>query len=176
MSDAVKEWIGLLARLATGGVWIAAGAVKLPDPGASVAAVRAYDLLPEAVVPTVGQLLPVLEVVIGLMLVLGLLTRGASVVSAVLFVAFIVAIASVWARGMTIDCGCFGGGTDPDAASKYPWEIARDTALLAASVYLVALPRTRWALDNLFLAPRRASTPDIHDIHHDGHLSHEGER
>ena len=41
MSDAVKEWIGLLARLATGGVWIAAGAVKLPDPGASVAAVRA---------------------------------------------------------------------------------------------------------------------------------------
>ena len=47
MSDAVKERIGLLARLATGGVWIAAGAVKLPDPGASVAAVRAYDLLPE---------------------------------------------------------------------------------------------------------------------------------
>lgn len=184
MSDAVKEWIGLLARLATGGVWIAAGAVKLPDPGASVAAVRAYDLLPEAVVPTVGQLLPVLEVVIGLALVLGLLTRGASVVSAVLFVAFIVAIASVWARGMTIDCGCFGGGgSDPDAASKYPWEIARDTALLAASVYLVALPRTRWALDNLFLAPRPASPHDTgtdtdtdHDTIHDGHPSHEGER
>ena len=157
MSSAVKEWIGLLARLATGGVWIVAGAVKLPDPYASVAAVRAYDLLPEAVVPTVGQLLPVLEVVIGLALVLGVLTRGAAVVSTVLFALFIVAIASVWARGMTIDCGCFGGGgTDPDAASSYPWEIARDAVLMIASAYLVVLPRTRWALDGLLFSRRGA--------------------
>ncbi|GHJ57819.1 hypothetical protein NOK12_03380 [Nocardioides sp. OK12] len=181
MSTAVKEWIGLVARLLTGGVWIVAGAVKLPDPYESVAAVRAYDLLPEAVVPTVGQLLPVVEVVIGLALVLGLLTRGASVVSAVLFVAFIIGIASVWARGMTIDCGCFGGGgTDPDAASKYPWEIARDTALLAASVYLVALPRTRWAVDNLFWAPRPGpdTSPDHAEPDHvePSDLTHEGER
>ena len=48
-----------------GGVWIVAGALKLPDPAASVRAVRAYDLLPESVVPTVGHLLPVLEVVVG---------------------------------------------------------------------------------------------------------------
>ena len=74
-------------------------------------------------------MLPILEVTIGTMLVLGLLTRGAAVVSALLFVAFIIGIASVWARGMSIDCGCFGGGGfDPDAKSKYPWEIARDTA------------------------------------------------
>ena len=63
---------------------------------------------------------------------LGLLTRGAAVVSGLLFVAFIIGIASVWARGISIDCGCFGGGGyDPDAMSKYPWEIARDAALLA---------------------------------------------
>ncbi|ANH38767.1 Methylamine utilization protein MauE [Nocardioides dokdonensis FR1436] len=164
MSSAVKEWIGLLARLLTGGVWIAAGAVKLPAPHESVAAVRAYDLLPEVVVPTVGQLLPVLEVVIGLALVLGVLTRGASVVSAVLFAAFIIAIASVWARGMTIDCGCFGGGgADPDAASQYPWEIARDAGLLLASAYLVALPRTRLALDNLLFQRRTPLPLDLTD-------------
>ena len=53
----------------------------------------------------------------------------------VLFVAFIIGIASVWARGINIDCGCFGGGgADPDAASQYPWEIARDVGLLAASL------------------------------------------
>ena len=43
----------------TGGVWIVAGALKLPDPAESVRAVRAYDLLPEAIVPAVGYLLPV---------------------------------------------------------------------------------------------------------------------
>jgi uncharacterized membrane protein YphA (DoxX/SURF4 family) len=146
----VKEWFGLLARLVTGGVWIAAGAIKLPDPAQSVAAVRAYQLLPSAVVPTVGQLLPVVEVVLGLTLVLGVLTRGAAIVSALLFAAFIVGIASAWARGITIDCGCFGGGGfDPNAASKYPWEIARDAALLGASLFVAWLPSTRLALDSL---------------------------
>jgi len=144
-------WLGLLARLATGGVWIVAGALKIPEPAASVQAVRAYRLLPEAVVPTVGQLLPVVEVVVGLALVVGLLTRTMAVVSAVLFVAFIIAIASAWARGLTIDCGCFGGGGyDPDAADKYPWEIARDVALLAGSVFVAAFGhRSRWALDHV---------------------------
>jgi uncharacterized membrane protein YphA (DoxX/SURF4 family) len=107
----VRDWVGLLARVVTGGVWIVAGALKLPDPAASVRAVRAYDLLPEAVVPTVGHLLPVVEVVVGVLLLLGLLTRPAAVVSSLLFVAFIDGIASAWARGMSIDCGCFGGPT-----------------------------------------------------------------
>ena len=46
----------------------------------------------------------------GVCLVLGLLTRAAAVLSALLFVAFIVGIASAWARGLQIECGCFGGG------------------------------------------------------------------
>jgi uncharacterized membrane protein YphA (DoxX/SURF4 family) len=146
----MKEWCGLVVRLVTGGVWIVAGSLKLPDPAASVQAVRAYQILPSAVVPTVGQLLPVVEVVVGAALVLGLLTRGAAVVSALLFVGFVVGIAAAWARGITIDCGCFGGGGfDPDAASQYPWEIARDVVLLVLSGYLVWLPRTRLALDHL---------------------------
>ena len=155
----MKEWLGLLARLVTGGVWIVAGAVKLPDPAQSVAAVRAYQLLPSSLVTPVGQLLPVIEIVVGVCLVLGILTRGAAVVSALLFVAFIIGIASVWARGINIDCGCFGGGgADPDAASNYPWEIARDVALLAASLFVAWLPSTRLALDNLLF--RRTSTSE----------------
>jgi uncharacterized membrane protein YphA (DoxX/SURF4 family) len=154
----MKEWLGLVARLVVGCVWIFAGASKLFDPAQSVAAVRAYQLLPASLVQPVGQLLPVLEVVVGAMLVLGLLTRGAAVISSVLFVAFIIGIASVWARGLTIDCGCFGGGGfDPDAASKYPWEIARDAVLLLVSLFLVWLPSTRLSLDSLLF--RR--TPEI---------------
>lgn len=146
----MKEWVGLLARVVAGGVWIAAGAVKLPDPAQSVDAVRAYQLLPGSLVQPVGQLLPVIEIVVGATLVLGLLTRGSAIVSALLFTAFIVGIASVWARGISIDCGCFGGGGyDPDAAAKYPWEIARDAALLLASLFVAWLPSTRLALDAL---------------------------
>ncbi len=157
----MKEWAGLAARLVVGGVWIYAGAIKLPDPDQSVAAVRAYELLPGETAVTVGHLLPVLEVVVGAMLVLGVLVRGAAVVSAVLFVAFIIGIASAWARGLEIDCGCFGGGGyDPDATSKYPWEIARDVGLLALSVFLVWLSRSRLALDAL-LFRTTSEEPDV---------------
>ena len=140
--------MGLLVRLVVGGVWIVAGALKLPDPAQSVTAVRAYQLLPGDLVQPVGQLLPVIEVVIGACLILGLLTRWSALASALLFVAFIVGIASAWSRGILIDCGCFGGGGfDPDAAAKYPWEIARDAVLLLASLYLVWKPSSRLALD-----------------------------
>lgn len=154
----MKEWLGLAARLVVGAVWIWAGAAKVLDPAQSVAAVRAYQLLPGSMVQPVGQLLPVVEVVVGAMLVLGLLTRGAAVVSSLLFVAFIIGIASVWARGLSIDCGCFGGGGyDPNAASRYPWEIARDSALLLLSLFLVWLPSTRLSLDSLLF--RRTPEP-----------------
>jgi uncharacterized membrane protein YphA (DoxX/SURF4 family) len=146
----VTEWLGLLARLVVGGVWIVAGALKLPDPAQSVNAVRAYQLLPGSLAQPVGQLLPGLEVVIGICLVLGLLTRWVALASAILFALFIIGIASAWSRGITIDCGCFGGGGyDPNAADKYPWEIARDAVLLLASLLLVWKPSTRLALDSL---------------------------
>jgi uncharacterized membrane protein YphA (DoxX/SURF4 family) len=149
------RWAGLIARVVVGGVWIVAGAIKLPDPEASVTAVRAYQLLPPSLADGVGHLLPMLEVAIGVCLVLGLLTRLSAIVSAVLLVAFIVGIASVWVRGIEISCGCFGdGGPDPDAFSKYPWEIARDVGLLALSALLVWLRRTPLALDNLLFPDR----------------------
>jgi uncharacterized membrane protein YphA (DoxX/SURF4 family) len=150
----MKDWIGLAARLVTGGVWLAAGVIKLPDPEASVRAVRAYDLLPEAIVPFVGYGLPIVEVIVGACLILGLLTRPMAVVSSLLFVAFIIGIAAAWARGLQIDCGCFGGGGyDADATSKYPWEIARDVGLLALSSWLVVRPRSRFALDSRLFPP-----------------------
>lgn len=149
----MKEWLGLIARLVTGGVWIVAGALKLGRPADSVAAVKAYQMLPPSMAEFVGYLLPPLEVAIGVCLVLGLLTRVSATVSALLFVAFIIGIASVWARGIEIDCGCFGGGgAKQGAASDYPWEIARDAGLLILSGWLMVFPRTRWALDNRLFA------------------------
>jgi hypothetical protein len=70
------RWLGVVARLVIGGVCIAAGALKLPDPAESVRAVRAYQLLPQTVVPTVGYALPVIELVVGLCLVVGLLASA----------------------------------------------------------------------------------------------------
>jgi uncharacterized membrane protein YphA (DoxX/SURF4 family) len=144
------RWVGLVARLVVGGVWLWAGLLKVTETEASVTAVRGYQLLSPSLADAVGRVLPMVEVVLGACLILGLLTRVAGGVSALLQLAFIIGIASVWARGISINCGCFGnGGYDPNAASHYPWEIARDVGLLALSVYVAWLRRTPLALDNV---------------------------
>jgi uncharacterized membrane protein YphA (DoxX/SURF4 family) len=142
-------WLGTVARLVVGGVLVAAGLMKLPDPAGSVRAVRAYDLLPESVVPTIGHGLPIFEVCVGVLLIVGLGTRIVAVLAGLLMVAFIIGISAAWLRGLQIDCGCFGGGGyAADATRKYPWEIARDVGLLAASGLLVARPRTMISADS----------------------------
>jgi len=144
----------LVARLVVGGVWLYAGWLKIGDPAASVAAVRAYELLPGSLVSTVGYVLPPLEIVLGVALILGLLSRGAALLSGLLATAFIIGIASAWARGLQIDCGCFGdGGAKADADLAYPWELARDVALVMLSAFLVRV-RHRWlSLDRLLFRP-----------------------
>ena len=158
------RWVGVVARVVVGGVWVYAGMLKLPHPDTSVTAVRSYQLLPAGLAETVGHLLPMLEIVVGGCLLLGLLTRVTGAASALLQIAFIIGIASVWSRGIAIDCGCFGnGGADPVAFGKYPWEIARDTGLLALSLLLVWRPRTPLAVDNLLFPPIHGERTDESD-------------
>jgi uncharacterized membrane protein YphA (DoxX/SURF4 family) len=149
----VRPWLGLAARLVVGGVWIAAGALKLGDLTASGRSVVAYRIIPFDAAMFLGAVLPFLEVTIGLLLVLGLATRVIAAVSVVLFGIYIVAIASVWARGMRIDCGCFGTGGDltGDQRPQYAIEIIRDIALLLVAGFLVLFPRTRLSLDGQLL-------------------------
>jgi uncharacterized membrane protein YphA (DoxX/SURF4 family) len=143
-----RLWFATLVRLVLAGYLGVAGLLKLPHPAESVRAVRAYRILPESIVPTVGYVLPLLEVAIALLLVLGLATRVAAVFSALLMTAFIIGIASVAVRGISIDCGCFGGGGDvAEGATHYTQEIIRDVCLLLLGLLLVYRPWSRLSLD-----------------------------
>jgi uncharacterized membrane protein YphA (DoxX/SURF4 family) len=138
-----------IARLILGGVWIAAGVTKVTDLDASVRAVRAYRLLPETLAQVIGAGLPMVEILLGVLLIVGAGVRVSAVVSAVLMSAFVVGIASAWARGLRIDCGCFGSGGELAAGQDptYGLELARDTGLLLLSLFVAARPPGRLALD-----------------------------
>ncbi len=147
-SPRVRDLVGLLARLVLGGVVLVAGALKVGHLETSARSVRAYQLLPYDVAGTIGYGLPMLEIAVGALLVLGLFTRLGAVVAGVLMVVFIIGISSAWARGLSIDCGCFGnGGTIAAAQTQYPQEIARDVGLLACAAWLVLRPRTAYSLE-----------------------------
>ena len=93
-------------------VWLYAGATKVGDLAASGRAVHAYQIMPYELSQVVGAALPFVEIALGVLLLLGVATRLAAGVSAALLVIFIAGIVSAWARGLAIDCGCFGTGGD----------------------------------------------------------------
>ena len=143
----------MLARLVLGGVLLAAGGLKVLKPTESANAVAAYKILPTNLAHLVGYALPWLEVALALLLIVGFMVRPAAVLSGLIMVVFAIAIASVWARGMLIDCGCFGGGgeIDPSLASEvrrtYFIEIMRDLGLALAGLYLYFFPYGKLSLE-----------------------------
>jgi uncharacterized membrane protein YphA (DoxX/SURF4 family) len=101
-------WLGLGVRLLAAGIWLVAGAAKIGGLEQFHAQVAAYDLLPGALVTPVAYGLPFVEVGLGLYLALGLLVRPAAAFACALMLVFSTAMGLVWARGLSLDCGCFG--------------------------------------------------------------------
>jgi uncharacterized membrane protein YphA (DoxX/SURF4 family) len=135
--------------LVLAGVWAWAGWAKIADPDAATRAVRAYQIFPEILVKPIAWGLPFVELGLALLLLIGLACRPAAWVSAVLFVAFIAMIGSAWARGLSIDCGCFGGGGASSGvdAAKYAQEMVRDLALLGLALFVALGPSSALSLD-----------------------------
>ncbi len=148
MRARVADGLGTVARLVLGGVFIVAGGLKVTTPEASAKATQAYQVLPHDLAAYVGYALPTVEVVLGLLLLLGLFTRTAAIITSVLLVVFIAGIAQAWARGLNIDCGCFGGGgtVAPDEVSYLP-RILEDLGMLACGTWLSWRPASLLSLD-----------------------------
>lgn len=149
---AVGQGATTVARLGLAAVWLVAGFAKVGSPEAMVRSVRAFRLLPEALVQPVGYAVPFLEIALGLLLLAGVATRAMAVVSALLLAVYVGAIASAAARGLRIDCGCFSAGGDLSAGAptRYTQEILRDGALLVLSVLLARWPAALLSVDRLF--------------------------
>jgi len=148
--ERVLRWTSTMVRLALAAVFVVAGALKVSDPQGSVQAVRAYQLLPAWWEAPVGWGLPFAEIALGLVLAAGLRTRAAAIVAAGALVTFIAAVVSAWSRGLSIDCGCFGGGGQiAPGQAQYGREIVRDLAFLTLAVWLMIRPRSAASLDHL---------------------------
>jgi uncharacterized membrane protein YphA (DoxX/SURF4 family) len=144
----VQPWLTLIARLVLGGVLLLAGVLKIGNLQKSAMAVRAYELLPVSLANFLGYALPWVEIGVGLLLITGAAVRISGLIGAITMLAFIIAISQAWARGLSIDCGCFGGGgaIDPED-TKYLSEIIRDLGLFILGIYLYYYPKGRFSLD-----------------------------
>lgn len=148
MKEKYLPWLTLLARLILGGVLFVAGLLKAKNTTEAGMAVRAYRLLPPGLANTFGYVLPWLEMGIALLLILGVAVRISAYIGGVLMLLFIFAVSQAWARGLSIDCGCFGGGGSvAPGHTKYLQEILRDIGLVIVAFYLTKRPHGRLSLD-----------------------------
>ncbi|MQY02266.1 MauE/DoxX family redox-associated membrane protein [Actinomadura macrotermitis] len=142
-------WITLAARVGLAVVLGWAGLVKFGQAAeVQKVAVKGYQVMPDGAASIVATALPILEIVLAVLLLAGFATRVIAILSGLLMAVFIVGIAQAWARGLKIDCGCFGGGGKA-ADPQYLGEILRDTGFLALAAWTAMRPPGRFAVDRL---------------------------
>jgi len=111
-----RSVIALLCRVILGIILIYASIDKIVHPAEFAKAIGNYNVLPFGLENLLGIVLPILELLVGTCLVLGIMIDGAAIIAAGMMVVFIIAISQALFRGIDINCGCFkvtvenGGG------------------------------------------------------------------
>lgn len=132
-----------IVRLALAAVFIYAGWLKARDPGQFIRDIWNYQLMPESYAFWLAAFVPYLEIVVGVCLIVGPRRRGAHAWIALMLVVFTGIILSAWARGLDINCGCFGRATG-EFGANYPLLLARNLLLFGALAVSILMPlRTR---------------------------------
>jgi uncharacterized membrane protein YphA (DoxX/SURF4 family) len=149
-----SSYATLVSRIILGGVFLIAGATKIPAPGALAAAIRSYDIpLPEWFVSLSAHALPYLEVMLGIYVLVGLFTRVSAWATNALTAIFLLALVQGALRGLEIDCGCFGSSAGE--TSKLWLAAARDVGLLVLGLHVALAPPGRFGVDALLRGGER---------------------
>ena len=130
----------LACRLVIGATFIYASLDKIANPAAFAAAVSNYELMPLVFLNAFALVLPMTELVVGLLLVTGSLTRASAVLCAGMLLMFIVAVGVAMAQGGDFECGCFTtqGGT------TIGWPLIFRNALMTVGCVLIFLRAPGW--------------------------------
>lgn len=134
-SKPLYRWAELAIRIVIGAVFVYAGAVKITGQLDLADAIWSFRVLPRALVTPLALALPPFEILAGALLIAGFRVGALAVAMATAI--FSAAFASTLARGIAVDCGCFGAGAPATFASNL-LELVRDLAILAGAVAVYA--------------------------------------
>ena len=128
-------WLERLCRVGVGAMFAYSACGKISDPGLFATGVMRYELLPEVAVGIFSLTLPMLEMLTGLMFLCTKWLREAALLATGMLVMFLCALTIAIARGLEIDCGCFGisGGGRAELVQA----VIRDLVLLAPTAWLM---------------------------------------
>jgi uncharacterized membrane protein YphA (DoxX/SURF4 family) len=108
------QYLALFSRIVLGGIFVVAGAAKIPHivpkEGSSLfQEIMQYQILPHHLATAYAYVLPPLEVLIGVLLIVGIFQKASSALAGLITLSFVIAKVLALARGLDIQiCGCFG--------------------------------------------------------------------
>jgi uncharacterized membrane protein YphA (DoxX/SURF4 family) len=126
-----------IVAILIGGLFVYAGVIKALDPVVFARDIGNYQMLPWPIGVWLALYLPWLEIFCGLALMTRVLYRGGVFILTALMVLFIVITIVARARGLDVDCGCFGHATK---SLSFAWHLALDFLLLGGLVLLWKQP------------------------------------
>lgn len=144
----------LVLRVFLGAVFVFSSADKILQPDRFAIAIRAYELFPVGLTNIFAIVVAWAELVAGIMLIFGVLTRKAAAAILLLLVMFTIAILTTMLRGLVVDCGCFTneGGSQTGIAL-----IVRNLFLIVVSLMIIRFDGGFFGLSR-YLAGRRRDT------------------
>ena len=141
-----NDLLTVIARAAVGTTFIYASVYKIYDPGTFAKSIWYYHLVPGDLINLMALILPWVELLCGLVLILGLFYHGAVVLINVMTVTFIFALSAAIARGIDIDCGCFKAAK---ASADSAWRaLAFNLVLILFTLQLLFSRSKRWMLSS----------------------------
>ena len=127
-------------------VFIYAAVLKIAEPSDFSLAIANYKLLPDNFINILAIILPWIEISAGLLLLFGVAVKENSLIISGMLIIFIIAIAISLARGLNIDCGCFGTANGNELGSI---KLFQNIGLLAIGIILIIYNSTFLSMNKI---------------------------
>jgi putative oxidoreductase len=134
------KYLTLAVRLFIGAMFIYASVYKVLDPAEFAVSIRNYMILPPSWSNIAAVTLPWIELGAGALLILGIFTRPAALLTTGMLIVFLAAIIYAYSIGLNIDCGCFSSAASSQGKITF-FEIIRDSILVLISFFIVLTDR-----------------------------------
>ena len=162
----------LVLRLALGGLMLFAAYNKVKAPASPIDnpiqkfmfSIEAFQILPPQLIESATFTIPLIEIVCGVLLILGIWTRSSSLVMGGLTASFVYVINRALTSGnIDVDCGCFG-----DLAIFCPKDkltmchVWRTSAFAGVALILRLFGAGRFSVDAMLIGrrPKSAEKPE----------------
>jgi putative oxidoreductase len=135
----------LIARVILGFIFISYGAGKIAAPDKFAGEIANYALMPEFSLNLIAMTLPWIELIVGILLILGIRLRSSAVIIAGMMLFFIFAVTWAIAMGLDINCGC--SSTNPQKVGLP--KLLENIGLLVLSIWIFIFPERKFSLESI---------------------------